>query len=322
MNQKKKIDLVIPIFNEEEVLAVLFDRLGAVFSKNSTYDFSVYMVDDGSRDNSASLITKQQVADRRYHLVQLSRNFGHQQAISAGLEKCSGDAAIFLDADLQDPPELITEMLVAWENGNEVVRAERLSRSEKGLRRLGFQVFHRFFSNFSDHPIPANSGTFSLLDRAAYESLRSLPEKHRFFPGLCAWIGFRQDSIRYHREDRAAGEPKQSLRRLIRYALDALFSFSYVPLRMMIYAGVFISLLGFSVGFFFVLRRLLGVEVAFTGFTTIIVTILGLGGLQLICLGIIGEYLARIYDETKGRPFFIVRAEKENTSSNQAEITG
>jgi dolichol-phosphate mannosyltransferase len=190
------------------------------------------------------------------------------------------------------------------------------------MRRIGFDLFHRFFNRFSDYPVPPHSGTFSLLDRFAYESLRTLPERHRFFPGLCAWIGYDQHVVTYHREERSAGQPKQTLSRLIRYSLDALFSFSYAPIRLMIYAGTLISLVGFSVGIYFIVKRLIGVETAFTGFTTLIVTILALGGLQLMALGVIGEYLARVYDETKGRPYYIVHprqsVEKKSGSAPDA----
>lgn len=309
--QEASVDIVIPVFNEEEVIENLFHRLTAVFQGIPEIKFRVFLVDDGSCDNTAQIIEDQVASDERFHLVRLSRNFGHQAAISAGLSLCTSDAAIFLDADLQDPPELIAQMLYHWRQGAQIVRAERLSRSEKGIRNIGFRVFHRFFNHFSDYPIPSNSGTFSLLDREAYESLRTLPERHRFFPGLCAWVGFDQVSVTYHREERAAGKPKQSFTKLVGYALDALFSFSYVPLRVMIYLGLLISCLGFATGLFFVMKRLLGVEVAFTGFTTLIVTILSLGGIQLIAIGVIGEYLARVYDEAKRRPLFIINRKTE-----------
>lgn len=305
--KKGSVDLVIPVYNEEEVLETLFERLSQVFDSQPDTSFRAFLVDDGSRDGSIERIRAFSARDSRFLAVRLSRNFGHQAAISAGLAQCEADAVVFLDADLQDPPELIGEMLEKWRGGAQVVRGERLSRADRGVRSIGFRLFHRFFNRFADHPIPSNTGTFSLLDREAYEALRALPERHRFFPGLCAWVGFDQAAVTYHRDERAAGQPKQTLSRLIRYALDALFAFSYVPLRLMIYLGLLISCLGFATGLYFVMKRLLGVEVAFTGFTTLIVTILSLGGIQLIAIGVIGEYLARVYDEAKQRPLFIVR---------------
>ncbi len=308
---RNSVDVVIPVYNEEEVLPRLLERLAAVFNAHPETGFRAFLVDDGSRDGSARLLGEMARRDLRFRPVRLSRNFGHQAALSAGLGQCGADAVVFLDADLQDPPELIAELIEKWREGAQVVRAERLSRADTGLRGLGFRVFHRFFNRFSDHPIPSNTGTFSLLDREAYEALRALPERHRFFPGLCAWIGFDQAAVSYNRDERAAGAPKQTLSRLIHYAMDALFSFSHVPLRLMIYLGLLISCLGFATGLYFVLKRLLGIEVAFTGFTTLIVTILSLGGIQLIAIGVIGEYLARVHDEAKQRPLFIVRRENQ-----------
>lgn len=313
MERGKRVQVVIPVFNEAETLPVLFERLEAVFAAERDYAWSVIMVDDGSSDDSGRILRAKEAEDGRYRVVALSRNFGHQPAVSAGLSVADGDAVILMDGDLQDPPEVIPELVAAWKKGAEVVRAERRSRQERGLRRLGMDLFHRFFNLFSDYPIPANSGLFSLLSRQAVMAYNQLPERHRFYPGLSAWIGFRQETVCYDRAAREHGEPKQSLRRLVRYAMDALFSFSYVPLRFMSYAGLLISLLGFALGGYFALKRLLGLEVAFTGFTTLVILVLTLGGLQLIALGILGEYLARTYDEVKKRPYFIVRGAPESS---------
>jgi len=302
------IAVIIPVYNEEAVLPELFRRLGAVFDGQPGVAWSVILVNDGSRDGSAALIAAQHGRDARFKLIELSRNFGFQSALAAGLAAATAaDAVVTMDADLQDPPELIPDLVTSWRGGAEVVRAVRHSRSETGLRRMAFDLFHLVFGALTDYPIEPHSGTFGLLGRPAVEAFIQLPERHRFFPGLRAWVGFPRADVPYARQERVAGRPQQTLSRLIRYALDGLFSFSYLPLRLLTYAGLFIAGLGFAVGLFFVCKRLLGLEVAQTGFTTLVTLMLFLGGMQLIGIGVLGEYLGRIYDEVKQRPNFIVR---------------
>ncbi len=321
MQSPPRIAVVVPIYNEQENIPELCRRIREACGELNDVRWEAIFVDDGSTDDSAVLLRKEAQSCTRIRLIRLSRNFGHQPAISAGLFVCDADAAVVMDGDLQDPPEVIPQLVERWQSGAKVVRAERLSRRESGLRRLAFAAFHRFFNLFSDFPIPANSGVFCLLDRDVIRIYNSLSERHRYFPGLSAWIGFRQETVCYHRDERYRGQPKQSWRRLASYALDALCSFSYVPLRLVTYAGFFISAMGFSIGLFFAMRRILGVEIAFTGFTTIVVLILFIGGLQLMALGIIGEYLGRMYDEAKRRPYFIIDesepAHERNLSDNR-----
>ncbi len=302
------VAVVIPVFNEQEVLPTLLARLSAVFDAVPQVQWTAWFVDDGSRDASAGLIEAASRRDARIRGVMLSRNFGHQAALTAGIAQASGaDAVITMDADLQDPPELIPELVAAWQGGAEIVLAVRRSRQERGLRRLGFDLFHRVFQRLTDQPVEANTGTFGLLAKPAVEAFAQLPEQHRFFPGLRAWVGFTQVAVHYDRQERAAGTPGQTLRRLVRYALDGIFSFSRLPLRLLTYSGLIIALVGFGIGLFFALRRILGVEVAPTGFTTLVTLVLFLGGIQLIGIGVIGEYLGRVYDEVKRRPQYIVR---------------
>jgi dolichol-phosphate mannosyltransferase len=245
--------------------------------------------------------------DSRFRVIELSRNFGQQAAINAGLSQVEADAVILLDGDLQDPPELIPELVAAWKSGGQVVLARRRSRQETGLRRVGFDVFHRVFKHLIDVNVPPNTGTYSLLDREALDALRKLPEVHRFFPGLRAWIGFNQVFVEYDRNDRYLGTPKQTIKRLFRYACDGIFSFSFKPLRLMTACGVAICAISLIVAFGFVVKRLWGTEMAPVGFTTLCCAIFTLGGLQLIGLGILGEYIGRIYEESKQRPLFIAR---------------
>ncbi len=301
------VTVVIPIFNEAPVLPELLTRLAAMFDAQRDTQWQALLVDDGSRDDSVALIRALAAKDQRFGLLELSRNFGFQAAIAAGLAHAKGDAVVTMDADLQDPPECIPDLVAQWRTGALVVRAVRRSRTETGARRLGMDIFHRFFNRITDFPIEANTGTFGLLDRAAVDAMNALPERNRFFPGLRAWVGFPTAEVLYDRQERAAGQPQQTLRRLVRYAFDGLFSFSYLPLRLLTYAGVGISLCGFALGVFFITRRLLGIEVAQTGFTTLVTLMLFIGGVQLIGIGILGEYLARVYDEVKQRPAFILK---------------
>jgi glycosyltransferase involved in cell wall biosynthesis len=302
------VALVIPVFNEAAVLPELFTRLGALFNAGHGCTWRAVLVDDGSRDQSAELIRSQVTRDPRFELVELSRNFGFQAALSAGLAHARGvDAIVTMDADLQDPPEVIPELVAAWRGGAEVVRAARRSRAETGMRRAGFDLFHAVFGRLTDFPIEANTGTFGLIGRDAIEAFHQLPERHRFFPGLRAWIGFPVADVLYDRHERAAGEPQQTFRRLVRYALDGLFSFSRLPLRMLTYAGFFIACMGFAAGLFFILWRLLKFEQSPTGFTTLAALITFIGGVQLIGIGVLGEYLGRIYDEVKQRPLYVVK---------------
>ena len=302
------IALVIPVFNEHAVLPELFARLTVLFDTQRDCAWRAILVDDGSRDDSAALIRAHSARDPRFELLELSRNFGFQAALSAGLTHARGaDAVVTMDADLQDPPELIPQLVAAWRGGAEIVRATRRTRAETGLRRAGFDLFHGTFGRLSDFPIEPNTGTFGLLGRHALAAFEQLPERHRFFPGLRAWIGFSTADVPYDRHERAAGVPQQTFRRLVRYALDGLFSFSHLPLRLLTYAGIFVAFMGFAGGLFFILWRVLGFENSQQGFTTLVTLVLFLGGIQLIGIGVLGEYLGRVHDEVKRRPHYLVK---------------
>jgi polyisoprenyl-phosphate glycosyltransferase len=319
----QRVVVVVPICSEEANLPHLFARLRAVFDRLAIEPGvagEALYVNDGSTDRSLDIMLDQHRTDARFGILDLSRNFGHQAAIMAGLAEVDADAAIVMDGDLQDPPELIPDLVTAWREGAEVVHADRRTRQETGVRRLGVSLFHSALEWLSDFPIPANVGVFGLLDRRALDELKRLPEKNRFYPGLRAWIGFEQRVIPYDRQPRAAGRPSQSLPRLIRYALDGIFSFSYKPLRLMVAAGIVISALGFLLAAHFILKRVLGIEEAQTGFTTLVTVVLFLGGVQLIATGLLGEYLARIYDEVKRRPSYIVRRRVRRASPDAASL--
>lgn len=302
-----KLAVVIPLYNEQDNLPELFRRLGTVFAQIGDAQWQVICVDDGSSDKSSQIITEQNRADSRFTLVQLSRNFGPYPALSAGLAHADADAVITMDGDLQDPPEVIPDLVASWKDGGQVILAARRSRRDRGIRRLGAEVFHKVFGALNDFHVPANTGIFGLLDRQALEEFNRLPERNRYVPGLRYWIGFDRRVVYYDRLDRAHGVPKQSLARLIHLALDSIFSFSYKPLKLMMVAGVCISSVGFLIAVMYMAKRLLGYETAPLGFTTLVTLISFLGGIQLIAIGLLGQYLGRIYDEVKQRPLYIVR---------------
>lgn len=301
------ITVIAPVFNEEAVLPELLSRLSAVFDQNPAFQWNALLVDDGSRDRSVELIRAHAARDPRFGVIEFTRNFGFQAALAAGLAEAEGQAVITMDGDLQDPPELLPALAARWREGADVVRAVRRTRQETGLRRAGMDLFHGLFGRLSDFPVEPNTGTFGLMSRDAVNALKLLPERHRFFPGLRTWVGFTTADVPYDRQLRAAGQPQQTLQRLARYAFDGVFSFSYLPLRLLTYAGIFIGTCGFLLGLYYVIKRLINIETAPTGFTTLAALVLFLGGVQLIGIGVLGEYLARVYDEVKQRPLYLVK---------------
>lgn len=304
------ISIVVPIFNEEIVIPRLHEEIVAAMDPMNV-PWEVLYVNDGSTDRSLELLLGIQRSDRRAVVADLSRNWGHQPALTAGLAIAAGDAVILIDGDLQDPPSVIPEMIAAWRAGAEVVVAERRKRLDAGVRRLFFPVFYRLLGFLSDFPIPLNAGVFGLLDRHAVDAVNRLSETNRYLPGLRAWVGFRTAVVLYDRRARAGGTPKQSLWRLVRYATDAIFSFSYKPLRLSLFTGLLVAVLAVLYGAVLVACRLMGTGLfgypVVTGYTSTIVAILFLGGVQLVCVGILGEYLGRVYDEVKRRPLYFLR---------------
>jgi glycosyltransferase involved in cell wall biosynthesis len=301
------VSIVIPVYNEEEVLSSLFEDLTASLASLDIAS-EVIFVNDGSSDGSAELLRQFCLAHPRSVLITLSRNFGHQASITAGLQAATGDCVIIMDADLQDPPSLIPALLQRWRAGDQIVIAHRRSRGERLVRRLLFAGFYRVLSLLSDHPLQVSAGVFGLMDRKVVDGLLRMSEQNRFIPGMRSWVGFKQGIVVYDRRDRAAGEAKQTLGKLFRYAFDAIFSFSYKPLRVIWVLGSLVSAFCFLYAVFLMILRILQINVV-AGFTTPAVAILFLGGVQLVAIGILGEYLGRIYDEVKRRPLFIIENE-------------
>lgn len=302
------LSVVVPVFNEERTLPEFRRRLIAAIEPLGG-DWEVVFVDDGSTDASAEVLARLHTEDPRLKALHLSRNFGHQAAISAGLDHASGDAVVTIDADLQDPPEVIPRLVEAWRAGHEVVHARRARREEtygKGKALLA-AAFYRLLARLSEVPIPVDVGDFRLLDRRVVEVLRAAPERHRYVRGLSAWAGFRQAYVLYDRAPRAAGESKYGWGRLLDLAVNGLVSFSTAPLRLATVLGLVASALSFLLILVTIARRVLfEYPLEAIGWASTMIVILFLGGLQLIMLGIFGEYLGRVYGEVKHRPLYLV----------------
>lgn len=301
------VTVIVPFLNEQENLPLLYDRLGRAM-EDQAENWELMLVDDGSTDGSAAWAAEQAARDPRVKLLRLSRNFGHQIAITAGLDHAAGDAVVIMDADLQDPPELIPELLARWRAGGEVVFAVRHSREgETWLKKFLAAAFYKLFRRLANVNVPVNAGDFRLLDRRVVRALRDVREVHRFMRGLTCWVGFRQDAVSYERAARHAGRTKYPVWKSARLAWDGLTSFSGAPLRWMTGAGVLVALLGFLQILNVVVTRLFFPQRVERGWTTVVALVLLLGGLQLVCLGLLGQYISRIFEETKKRPLYFVR---------------
>ena len=303
----KLVSIVVPAYNEVQVLPSFHARASQVIAGLPQYNWEILFVNDGSTDGTQAAIDTLQSCDSRVTSVDLSRNFGKEIAMTAGLEHARGDAVIVNDADLQDPPELIADFLRAWEEGFDVVYARRIDRDgETWLKKATAAYFYRMMTRLSNVNIPADTGDYRLLSRRAVHALLQLREQHRFMKGLFAWVGFPSKGIDYRRDARAAGTTKFNYWKLWNFALEGITSFSILPLKLASYLGVAISLSAFIAGSWIFIKTLVwGDPVA--GYPTLMVTILFLGGVQLLFVGIIGEYLGRIYNETKGRPLYFVQ---------------
>jgi glycosyltransferase involved in cell wall biosynthesis len=304
----KTVSIVIPVFNEEESLPELFQRLDIQFQiLDQLFDFEVILVNDGSTDSSFNLIQSKIMIDDRYKLISLSRNFGHQAALIAGLNRAKGDSVIVMDADLQDPPELIPELIRVWTEGADVVYAQRRHRSgESWFKKATASMFYRLLDSLSDTSLPRNVGDFRLIDKRVVKLLIEMTEKSIYLRGLISWIGFTQSSVLYDRDPRFAGDTKYSLRKMIDLSMDAIISFSERPLRLVTRLGLFVTTLSFLTVSFFLATTPFEFGPRAPGWLSIILAILILGGVQLVCLGIVGEYISKIYRESKNRPIYII----------------
>ena len=300
------LSVVVPVYNEAEVLPEFHRRMAAVL-QGLDCAYQILYVDDGSEDDSARWLAELRARDSSVALLELSRNFGKEVALSAGLDHATGDAVVVIDADLQDPPELVNRFIEEWQNGYDVVYAQRSERlGESALKRFSAYWFYRLINRLSDVDIPRDVGDFRLLSRRAVDALNSLPERHRYMKGLYAWIGYPQKAVSYVREPRAAGTTKWNYWRLWNLALEGITSFSDIPLKVATYMGLLTSTGAFLYGLVMIVRTLIwGNPVP--GYPSLVVIVLFLGGVQLICLGVIGEYLARTYTESKARALYFVK---------------
>jgi glycosyltransferase involved in cell wall biosynthesis len=302
----KKISILIPAYNEQSGLERLYQRLGNLANNNKSYNFEFLFVNDGSRDKTLEIIKEYAETDERIAYINLSRNFGKEIAMIAGLDHVSGDATVIIDADLQDPPELITKMIKFWEEGHDDVYAKRNSRQgETWLKKATSKLYYRILQKATHIPLQHDTGDFRLLDRRCVEALKQMRESQRYTKGMFSWIGYKKKEITYDRDPRAVGQTSWSYPKLINFAIDGLTSFTIAPLRISSVMGIVVSLVAFLYIIYLVVRTIFfGTDLA--GYPSMMAVILFLGGVQLLSIGVIGEYIGRIFNETKGRPLYFI----------------
>lgn len=314
-NNKPILSVVVPLYNEEEVINESYKRLKAVLDEIGE-PYEVVMVNDGSRDKTALLATAICEKDENFKLLNFSRNFGHQIAITAGMDYTSGNAIVVIDADLQDPPEVIKEMFIKWREGYDVVYGKRSKRhGETFFKKITAKMFYRFLRTITDVDMPTDVGDFRLIDKKVKEALSLVNEKNRYIRGIISWLGFKQTSVEFVRDKRFAGETKYPLKKMIKFATDAIISFSNKPLKIASYVGITLSFFSFIYLIIVIVQKVLGFTVA--GWASILAVNLLFNGVILVILGIIGEYIGRIYDEAKNRPLYIVATKRNFEKDNE-----
>jgi len=307
MTQRKTISILIPAYNEEEVLRHLYERLGKLAESTPHYDFEFLFVNDGSRDKTLEIIESYAEKDKRIAYINLSRNFGKEIAMIAGLDYVTGDATVIIDADLQDPPELIPKMIKYWEDGYDDIYARRNSRAgETWFKKITSETFYKVLQKSTNVPIQQDTGDFRLLDRRCVEALKKFRESQRYTKGMFSWIGYNKKEILYDRDPRAAGETKWNYLKLINLAIDGITSFTTAPLRIASVLGMTVSFAAFIYIIYLVVRTIASGGSDLAGYPSMMAVILFLGGVQLLSLGVIGEYVGRIFNETKQRPLYFI----------------
>lgn len=302
------ISVVCPVFNEEEGIVEFYDRTTAAMQAISpATNYELVFVDDGSRDNSAGILKKLAKDDDHVALVQFSRNFGHQLAITAGIDHAQGDAVVVIDSDLQDPPEVIGRMIEKWREGFDVVYGQRTERPGEGRFKLASaRMFYRLINRLSDVDLPLDAGDFRLLDRKVVEALKTIREENRYMRGLVSWVGFNQTALPYERDARFAGDTHYPLRKMLHFATDGITSFSEKPLKVATSVGGLVTVVAFVIGLFIIVGKMLDPGSQLPGYASLMAAVLFLGGIQLLSVGILGQYVGRTYREAKGRPLYIV----------------
>ena len=308
-----ELTVIIPLYNEQEIINELYDRLSACVASISP-DFILLFVDDGSKDHTLEKVMQIATKDKRVKYISFSRNFGHQVAVSAGLDHCQSKAVVIIDGDLQDPPELIPSLYAKYQEGFEVVYARRLKRKgETWFKLLTAKLFYRLMKRITSIDLPLDVGDFRIIDQKIVECLRQMPEQHKFLRGQIAWLGFRQAFVEYERDSRKAGKTGYPLKKMVRFALDGITAFSNSPLRLVTNLGIFISLLSFLI-ILYALYSHFVLQQTITGWTSLIISSMFIGGVQLLSIGIIGEYISRINTDVRKRPLYIV--DKSNIDTN------
>lgn len=300
------ISIVVPMYFEEEVAQECYNRLKSVMDKTG-YDYEFVFVNDGSTDRTIDILTEIALKDKRAKVINFARNFGHQNAVTAGIDYAKGDAIVIIDADLQDPPEVIPLMIEKWKEGYEVVYGKRKTRKgETWFKLVTAKYFYKFLNYMSEIDIPKDTGDFRIIDRKVADVFRQMTERNRFIRGMISWVGFKQTYIEYERDERFAGETKYPLKKMLKFASDGIISFSTKPLKMVMILGFLSVFVSIAVLLYALIVKIIGINVE-PGWTSIMVAITFFSGIQLLGLGIVGQYLARIYDESKNRPIYIVR---------------
>ena len=303
----KKISIVIPAYNEEEVLPQLYERLNNLTQDVTKYEFEMIFINDGSKDNTFSMLEELANYDKRVKVLSFSRNFGHQAAVAAGIKYVSGDAIVIIDADLQDPPELIPEMLELWENGNEVIYGKRKSRKgESAFKVFTAKMFYKTLNSLSDVEIPKDTGDFRLVDRKVIDVINELPEHNKFLRGLFSWVGFKQYPYEYERQERMAGKTKYPFKKMMKLASDGIISFSTKPLKIVGGIGILTIILSIGILIYSLISYAFNLNELAPGWTSIMVAITLFSGVQMLSMWVMSEYIARIYDETRNRPQYII----------------
>ena len=299
------ISLVIPMFNEEENIRELYERSKKTLETIGSHE--IIFVNDGSRDRTLEKILELADKDKNVKIIDFSRNFGHQTAITAGMDNSQGEVVVIMDGDLQDTPETILELVKKWKEGYEVVYAKRRTRKDSFFKRATAYAFYRIIKKIANIDITEDTGDFCLLDKKVIDALKRMKERSRFVRGLTSWVGFKKGVILFDREERKRGNTSYPLKKMLKFAYDGITSFSYFPLKMATYLGVFSAFMGFIWGIYAIYQKIYNPETTVPGWTTVVVAIFFLGGIQLIVLGMIGEYIGRIYTEAQNRPPYIVR---------------
>lgn len=304
----KKISIVIPMYYEEEVAKQCYEKVTEVMSSLNNYDYEIIFVDDGSKDKTLEILENIQKTDMKVKIISFSRNFGHQAAVTAGIKYVTGDAAVIIDADLQDPPETIPDMIKLWEDGNDVVYGKRRSREgESRFKLLSAKMFYKVLNALSDVEIPKDTGDFRLVDKKVLDVVNSMPEHNKFLRGLFSWTGFEQKAYEYERKERFAGKTKYPLKKMLKLAQDGIFSFSIKPLKIVGAMGIISVVISIIILVYAILSYAFNWNNLTAGWTSLMVTMTFLCGMILISLWMIGEYIGRIYDETRGRPQYIIK---------------